>query len=157
MGLPFRIVQFDPTKHQNFCFNAFHARIYDWPYGSPDRPAGIQQDAQPWLRKQAVDTSMLNTRGCLVAVADDDPDCFFGFVFTMPGEVVMAYTKDALRGPGNFDAPVGTPRKLPGVCTTLLGAAGIDITKPTPVRVWSSAASRIAARGYPIYPSIARR
>lgn len=147
MGLPFSVVPFDPSNpaHVAFVRDAVRGRANDWPYTSADRG---------WLLDQVQRTAVVNPRGCVLAVADENPDLFYGCAFTDAGEVVFAYTKAALRGPGAFDAPVGTKHSHPGVATTLLRAVGIQLDCPTPVRIWSAAASKIAARGYPIFPSV---
>ncbi len=147
MGLPFTVVQvdIDDERHVAFVKDAVRSRGRDWPYTEGDTP---------WLLEAARRNLAANPRGCVLAVSDEDPDLFYGFALVDAGVVTMAYTKAALRGPGAFDAPVGTKREHPGVATTLLRAVGVELSKPTPVRIWSTAASKIAARGYPIYPSI---
>lgn len=146
-GLPFQVVPYDAANpaHVAFVRDAVRRRAQDWPYGAAD---------VPWLLEQVDRAAKVNARGCVLAVADDDADLFYGCALTDAGEVVFAMTKAALRGPGAFDAPVGTKRAHPGVCTTLLAAVGVRLDRPTPVRIWSTAATKIAARGYPIYPSI---
>lgn len=93
---------------------------------------------------------MSNPRGCLLA--SDGGDLFYGYVLTEPPNIItFAYTKDALRGPGAFDAPVGTPHVHEPVASTLIQRAlpGVDRFA---VRIWSRVASRIAERGYSLWP-----
>lgn len=147
---PFAIVPFDRTSesHASFLFDAVRKRAFDWPYTPDDRD---------WLVETVRKAIVGNGRSCVVAVDPDDPDTFFGVaVVAGPREVVFAYTKQALRGPGAFEAPVGTPRApgCPPVCTTLLQSVGCELELPTSVAIWSVAASRIAARGYPLFPAI---
>lgn len=130
--------------HVRFVFDAVRKRSYDWPWTRSDE-------------RLLVDTCernlVSNPRGCLIAHAPDDADLFYGYVLTDgPQLVTFAYTKDALRGPGAFNAPVGTPVAHAPVCTSLLSAAGTDVSKTTAVRIWSRVASRICERGYPLFP-----
>jgi hypothetical protein len=147
LQLPFSVIPFDRENdaHCSFVFDAVRKRAHDWPYGLGD---------VDWLVDTARKATVANPRGCVLACDPGDPDTFYGYVLTDAGTVVMGYTKQALRGPGAFDAPVGTPRSHEPVCTTLLQSVGIDLSRPTPVAIWSTAASRIAARSYPIYPAI---
>lgn len=140
-----QIIPFDPSSeaHTSFVFNAVRKRAYDWPYTRSD---------EGWLVDVARRCVLRNPRGCLLAVDSDDSDTFYGYVLTEPGIVTMAYTKDALRGPGAFDAPVGTPPAHAPVCSTLLDAAGIDVSGLIQVRIWSRAATKIAMRGYRLVP-----
>ena len=148
-SLPFGVVPFDRDNeaHARFVFDAVRKRGYDWPYTAAD---------VPWLVETARKATVRNPRGCVLAHDPDDSDSFYGYVLTDAGEVVFAYTKQALRGPGAFEAPIGTPRApgCPPVCTTLLQSVGVQLDKPTPVRIWSAAASRIAGRGYHVYPAV---
>lgn len=149
LRLPFSVIPYnrDNPAHVSFVFDAVRRRAHDWPYRSDDTS---------WLVETARKATASNPRGCVLAVDDADPDTFWGYVLTDAGEVVMAYTKQALRGPGAFEAPVGTPRPSdhPPICSTLLRTVGIFLDKPTGVRIWSAAASRIAARGYAVFPAV---
>jgi hypothetical protein len=143
---PFVIVPYDADRHAPFVFRAVTERAHDWPYGTPE---SWDPHRKAWLRAQVAEAEVL--------VAEDraDRDVFYGWLATSGLEVVMAFTKESLRGPGNWDAPVGARHE--GVASALLALAGIPWRdKPTPVRIWSAAASRIAARGYPIYPTVTR-
>lgn len=138
------IIPYDGSEsHAAFVFRAARARANDWPYTPAD---------EAWIAETCRRNIAVNPRGCMLAVDDVDPDLFYGYVLTEPGIVTMAYTKEALRGPGAFDAPVGTPHSHPPVCLTLLQNVGIDPSLPTGVRIWSNSASRIAARGWRLYP-----
>lgn len=139
------IIPFDSTsdEHNKFVFNAVRKRAYDWPYRRED---------EQWLVDVCRRCITANPRGCVLATMPDDPDTFYGYVLTEPGIVTMAYTKDALRGPGAFDAPVGTPQTHAPVCSTLLDHVGIDVSSLIQVRIWSRAASKIAMRGYKLVP-----
>jgi len=147
MTQPFVIVPYDQARHQAFVFAAVTERAHDWPYGAPD---SWDTHRKAWLRAQVAEAD--------IVVAEDrtDRDVFYGWLATSPeGEVVMAYTKESLRGPGQWDGPTG--KQHDGVASALLKHKGIDWRrKPTPVRIWSAAASRIAARGWPIYPTVTR-
>lgn len=146
MTLPFVIVPYDEKRHDGFVFRAVTERAHDWPYGAPD---DWSPHRKRWLREQVASSEIL--------VAEDvsDSDLFYGWLAHVPGEVVMAFTKENLRGPGQWDAAVGEPHD--GVCSALLRVARFNPREvPTPVRIWSSSASRIAARGWRIYPSVTR-
>jgi hypothetical protein len=140
-----QIIPFDPgsESHTAFVFDAVRKRAYDWPWTPGDMNYLID------LARRAI---MKNPRGCVMAVAPSDPDLFYGYVLSEPGIVTMAYTKDALRGPGAFDSPVGTPPAHAPVCSTLLDHVGIDPSGAIQVRIWSRAASKIAMRGYRLVP-----
>lgn len=149
MRLPFSVIPYnrDNPAHASFVFDAVRRRAHDWPYRADDTG---------WLVETARKATVSNPRGCVLAVDDSDPSTFWGYVLTDAGEVVFAYTKQALRGPGAFEAPKGTPRApdSPPICTTLLKSVGIGLDKPTGVRIWSAAASRIVERGYHLFPVV---
>lgn len=147
MSLPFQIIPIDLEKslHANFVFGSVLYASRFWPY--------TREDVQ-WLLDQVKRTYAANRAGCVMAVADDDHELPFGFVITLPGEVVHAYTKPVLRGPGYYGRP-HTPSRH-GVCSSLLASAGVDLATPTQVRIWSESASKIAARGYNVYPTVVR-
>jgi hypothetical protein len=149
LRLPFSVIPFDRENdaHCRFVYDAVRKRAHDWPYHLGD---------VDWLVETARRATVSNPRGCVLAADPGNSDTFYGYVLTDAADVVMAYTKQALRGPGAFEAPIGTPRApgLPPVCTLLLEAVGIHLDRPTAVRIWSPAASRIAARGYQIFPAI---
>jgi hypothetical protein len=131
----------DSDEHQRFVYDAVRKRAYDWPYTGADTY---------WLVESVRRCLVSNPRGCLLAKSPDD---FYGYVLSDgPQSLVFAYTKYALRGPGAFAAPIGTPHAHEPVCGSLCSAVGVDLSLPTSVRIWSRAASKIAARGYPIYP-----
>ena len=139
------IIPYDHTsnEHTKFVFNAVRKRAHDWPYTPSD---------ELWLVELARRCILRNPRGCVLATDPSDSDLFYGYALTEPGIVTMAYTKDALRGPGAFDAAIGTPATHAPVCSTLLDHVGIDVSGIVGVRIWSRAASKIAARGYRLVP-----
>jgi hypothetical protein len=152
MIAPFPIVPVDLTDpvHDAFVMKAVAKRAEDWPWTRED---------DWYLRRVAKLCVEENPRGCVLAMdsesrADGTPR-FFGYVLTTRRMVVMAFTKMNYRGPGAFEAPIGTKRDpgMPAICSTLLAHVGFDLKKPTPVLIWSPAATNIAARGYPIYPA----
>lgn len=155
MTTAFDIVRFDEhdESHVRFVRDAIRKRANDWPYQPSDRFALLDAGARAYRD---------NPDGCLLAIDPTDPTLFYGYVLTLDGAVTMAYTKRNLRGPGEFGAPVGTARDpgCPPVCKTLLHEAGIELergddgVRGIPVAIWSPAASKIAARGYSIYPQI---
>jgi hypothetical protein len=140
-----RVEPYSQDRHEAFVMNAVRRRSRDWPWTPADEPYLVE------LARRC-----LATGRCLVGCDDADPDLLYGFALIEgPQAVTMAYTKSALRGPGAFGAPVGTPRdpQCPPVASALLEAGGIDVSKPLSVSIWSVSASRIAARGYPCYPA----
>jgi hypothetical protein len=69
-----------------------------------------------------------------------DPGSFMGCFVIRPGKVVHAYMKE--------------PFQAQGIMSAALSEYGIRFEMPTPVLIWSAAASRIAEKGYRIYPAI---
>lgn len=136
--MKFATQRFDPDRHSAFVYSEVRRAAMKFPYSLPGVLEHVMQHRLSELVRRAI---TVNPRGSLVAVADDDPDLFLGFVVSPgPQQICFAYTKYALRHQG--------------ICTETCAALGVDLSLPTSVQIWSPAASRIAAAGYRIYPAI---
>jgi hypothetical protein len=131
--IEFDVVPYDRAAHESFVMASFAKCLGDqWPWCFLPRLA-LREDLRRLLAGPDTRT--------LVAVAPDDADNFLGWACCRPAlnEVVFAFTKYEYR------------QKF-GVCSTLVLAAGVDLTKPTGVRYWTRAAERIGRRaGWNLY------
>lgn len=88
---------------------------------------------------------------CVVATAPGNPDALWGWCAAEGATLLWVYVRKlygSLRSYPNADPPVRR-----GLGTTLMLAAGIDPSQPTPCRWWSPYATLMAARGYRLYPA----
>lgn len=134
MKLAVDVGMFYHEVHQNFVFREASNAAAKW-RGNPN-PSGCVE-----IVRRAI---VSNPRGCLVAVMPEDHDLFAGFLICSgPQRIAYAYVKYPLR--------------RMGVASMLATLAGIDLSKPTGLAIWTPAASRIAAAGYRLYPETEER
>jgi hypothetical protein len=118
------------SAHRRFLMGAVRARAGRFPYAH----------WQPGQLEAMVRKEIVQGATARVIHVEEEPDVFLGCFVVRPGTIIFAYTKENLQQQGLMSAA--------------LAQYGITFEAPTPVLVWSAAASRIAAKGYPIYPQI---
>jgi hypothetical protein len=124
----FVIVPFDSQRHTPFVFDTFRKSVGEqWPWSA--MPRRVLDDD---LRRQLI------LGRALVAVAADDDDNFLGWTVCRPelNQVVFGFVKYLYR-------------QRFSIGSSLVLAAGVDLTRPTLVRYWTRAAERISSKpGY---------
>lgn len=91
-----------------------------------------------------------------IIVTEEDPDAFAGCLAWRPGFIVHAFVSPELQRQGLMKWALdqaGFEMQYTDIAGTV--AAKLDgLLDPTPVLVWSATATRIAAKGWRIYPAI---
>lgn len=120
------------TRAQNeFLFSSVRSRAGRFPYRC-ETPSALER----MVRREIVQGATARYVHPEIA-----PDNMMGCFVIRPRQVIWAYMKEPFQGQG--------------IMTAILEEYGITFGGvPIPVMVWSAAASRIAERGYRIYPMV---
>lgn len=131
----FKLVPMETGAHKQYFWRSVGARSGRFPY-----PLHTPEDLEAMVRFE------LKKAGAQVRiiVTEEDPDAFAGCLAWRPGMAIHAFVTEELQ--------------RQGLLRWALGAAGlhipVHIAHPMAVLIWSATATRIAAKGWRIYPAI---
>lgn len=131
------IVPFDRALHGRFVESEAMNAADKWPHFLRREP-GLKYRLADLVMHAAL------VGQAAVAVVPEDHDLFVAFlVASGPQRIAYGYTKYGLR--------------RMGIASRLCVTVGIDLTRPVALDIWTPAASRIAAKGRPLYPAIPKQ
>lgn len=135
MPIDFKIRAYDPARDEATVSRQVARHGYRWPYAHPG--AHESNAAAGWL-VDVVLNGVKTGRGAVAYLEGEEESRLSLALVTGRGEIAWAHTQ--------------FPFRQMGLGTSLCNFLGLDFAKPVGVLVWTPAASRIAARGYRIYP-----
>lgn len=133
----FKLVPMETGAHKQYFWRSVGARSGRFPY-----PLHTAEDLEGMVRFELRKPDAQ----ARIIVTEDDPDAFAGCLAWRPGMVVHAFVTEELQRQGLMKWAMGQVSDGRIVTKELLA--------PTPVLIWSATATRIAARGWRIYPAI---
>lgn len=144
----FRLVPMETGAHKQYFWRSVGARSGRFPY-----PLHTPEDLEAMVRFELKKPDAQ----VRIIVTEEDPDAFAGCLAWRPGFIVHAFVTEELQRQGLMRWALGQAEITRPYMTGGPRPDGRDQAQPytpLPVLIWSATATRIAAKGWRIYPAI---